>query len=421
MTTLVAVSWTMPPIVLPRSIQIARAMKALGRLGWQTEVISTPIAASGGANIDDAFARLYQDTYLQTYVEYREQVEASSYWRRLRRKFSPPEHIDEANWIERAAAAVVRRRDQRRCDVLVTFAQPWIDHMVGLEVRRRRRGIPWVAHFSDPWTDSPYYDQSIPEIASKMEVWRDQERRIISGADVVIFVTSQTADLVMRKYPEEWRQKVRIVPHGFDRDAVAGPASGATSQALRIVYTGNIYAGTRHPLNLFEALAEINQTQSLAGRVQLDFFGYCPPDVVERAKALGLEPIMAFHGTIGYIDSLRRLAEGDLLLLIDAPSDVSVFLPSKIVDYLMLGKPILALTPSNGASKDVLSPLGHIVVAPDDRPAMVEALTRALAAHAAGRPLATINNAGADEFDIRNTTRRLDKALREAIAIGARR
>ena len=31
--------------------------------------------------------------------------------------------------------------------------------------------------------------------------------------------------------------------------------------------------------------------------------------------------------------------------MIDAPADDSLFLPSKLVDYLPLGKPILGLTP----------------------------------------------------------------------------
>jgi hypothetical protein len=44
----------------------------------------------------------------------------------------------------------------------------------------------------------------------------------------------------------------------------------------------------------------------------------------------------------------------DAYLLIDAPSEKpSVFLPSKLVEYLYMRKPILALTPE-GTSRDII-------------------------------------------------------------------
>lgn len=413
MNSLLAVSWTMPPIVLPRSIQIARTLKALGHLGWQSEVISTTVASNVGANIDEEFARLYRDTYHQRHIEHRESIAASSAWRRIQRRIRPPDNVDEANWIERSTRYIVEQCRQQKCDVLVTFAQPWIDHMVGIEVRRRRH-VPWLAHFSDPWVDSPYYDPGVPEIAGKLELWRVQERRVIETADIVVFVTQQTADLVMRKYPLELHGKIRIVPHGFDRDTFTSPPAVDRSAELRITYIGNIYAGTRHPIHLFEALAEMNTKSSLAGRLRLNFYGYCPLEVAAKVSELGIGSIVAFHGTVGYLDSLRYAAEADVLLLIDAPSDLSVFLPSKIVDYLMLKKPILALTPPEGASTDVLLPLGHFVVAPTDKSAMIDTLTRIIARNMQGKPLATIEE-NVDAFEISETSRQFDQALRDAM------
>ncbi|MBR1236291.1 glycosyltransferase [Bradyrhizobium sp. AUGA SZCCT0182] len=419
MNSLLAVSWTMPPIVLPRSIQIARTLKALGPLGWQSEVISTTVASNVGANIDEEFAKLYLGAYRQHYIEHRESVAASSAWRRLQRRYRPPANLDEANWIERSTRYIIQQCKQRKCDILVTFAQPWIDHSIGLEVRRRRH-VPWLAHFSDPWVDSLYYDSSVAEIASKLEVWREQERKIIETADIVVFVTQQTADLVMRKYPPLLSRKVRVVPHGFDRDTLTSPAVVNSLAELRVMYTGNIYAGTRHPVYLFEAVAEMNARSPLAGRLRLDFYGHCPPEVAAKVTELGIGSIVTFHGTVGYLDSLRYAAEADLLLLIDAPSDLSVFLPSKIVDYLMLKKPILALTPSEGASRDVLSPLGHFVVAPTDKSAMIDTLTGIIARHGQGQPLATLKD-DVDAFDIKQTTRLFDKALRDAMAVSKQR
>ncbi len=66
-----------------------------------------------------------------------------------------------------------------------------------------------------------------------------------------------------------------------------------------------------------------------------------------------------------------------MLLVIDAPADDSLFLPSKLIDYLPLRRPILGLTPLRGASADLIRRLGYPVVAPDDEAAIagqIEAL-----------------------------------------------
>ena len=49
---------------------------------------------------------------------------------------------------------------------------------------------------------------------------------------------------------------------------------------------------------------------------------------------------------ISYKDSLNEMARSDLLLILDAPFNSSVFFPSKLVDYIGSGKPIFAITPS---------------------------------------------------------------------------
>ena len=94
-----------------------------------------------------------------------------------------------------------------------------------------------------------------------------------------------------------------------------------------------------------------------------------------------------------------------MLLVIDAPADDSLFLPSKLIDYLPLGKPILGLTPLRGASADLIRRLGYPVVAPDDE-AAIAAADRGAARSASrqgrlGRVAGT--RRGRAQYDIRRT------------------
>jgi hypothetical protein len=111
---------------------------------------------------------------------------------------------------------------------------------------------------------------------------------------------------------------------------------------------------------------------------------------------------------------LQEAAAADVLLVIDAPSrGPSLFLPSKLVDYLPFRKPILGLTPGEGASADVLRQLGCPVADPDDPPGIARAVAALLDQWQAGRlTVAGAFDAAARQYDIRQTTRVLDNILR---------
>ena len=67
------------------------------------------------------------------------------------------------------------------------------------------------------------------------------------------------------------------------------------------------------------------------------------------------------------------MAAADGLLVIDAPAKKSVFLPSKLIDYLGAGRPILGLT-SPGTSANLINQLGGWVASPDDVEAVAAAI-----------------------------------------------
>jgi glycosyltransferase involved in cell wall biosynthesis len=71
------------------------------------------------------------------------------------------------------------------------------------------------------------------------------------------------------------------------------------------------------------------------------------------------------------------MAESDLLLVIDGPDDLSVFLLSKLIEYIGAGIPIFGILPP-GASANLVERLGGIVADPRDGAAVAAGLLRAL-------------------------------------------
>src|SRR2546428_275357 len=101
---------------------------------------------------------------------------------------------------------------EHRYDALVSFGQPWSSHLVALTVRRSVT-LPWIAHFSDPWSDADYVKWFSPRVRA-YNAWL--ERRVVSTSDVVVFVNEHARRLYMRKYPLAWDQRAHVVPHAFE-------------------------------------------------------------------------------------------------------------------------------------------------------------------------------------------------------------
>src|SRR3546814_8955981 len=113
------------------------------------------------------------------------------------------------------------------------------------------------------------------------------------------------------------------------------------------------------PTDLLHAIARLNETHNAHDELVVDFIGNAPEECRQMCDRLGLFGQVHFLGGAKYSTCLAASAGADVLLLIDAPSGNNVFLPSKLVDYLMMGKPVLGLTPPVGATATVLRSEEH--------------------------------------------------------------
>jgi glycosyltransferase involved in cell wall biosynthesis len=376
---LLAVNWEMPPLSGPRAVQVSQRLNALVPLGWESSVVCFgPRSNRYGQDYELAARLRAPGVTLVPVPSLEERFVFRALWRLVPRlKIMPDE---KRVWVRAAVQAARRAASERRFDVLVSFAQPWSDHLIGLQLRRLLE-LPWVAHFSDPWVDSPYPPYSTAP-AWQRRLWLRMEADVVREADAVVFVNRQTADQVMLKYPAAWRSKVAIVPHGHDGAPVA-PA-GPRGAPLRIVYTGRFYEGYRTPEPLLRALGRLSRTRPLARELKVIFAGTIVPAYVDLAHALALDDVVEFVPRLPREASMALAAGGDVLLVIDAPGDNNLFLPSKLIEYLPLNKPILGLTPRRGATADVLGELSYPVAPPDDEQAIASAVESLLAQHTAG-------------------------------------
>jgi hypothetical protein len=397
----------MPPMYGPRATQVARTVNELASLGWQSTVVCLDPRRGGPHWRDGVDASFASGVHALRVPSPEEWLLVRAAWRVVPALRDRPD--SKWVWIGRAARAAERAIEMTKFDGLMTFGQPWSDHLVGLRVRRATK-LPWIAHFSDPWADSPYLGSSHAQRHSA----RRMEEDVVREASAVVFVTTQMADLVMKKYPEAWRDKVAVVPHGFE---TAGRATAERTRRetgpMRLVYTGRFYDGLRTPVSLLQALARIHAKDPLAGVLDVSFVGPHVTGFAGEAARLGLDSFVHFRGRVQPSEATATAGAADALLVIDAPTDgPSPFLPSKLVDYLPLRKPILGITPPAGAAAELLGRLGCPTAPPDDVDAIENAVTCLVRQWRDGNlSVPPQFDRVAAEFDIRHTTAQLNGVL----------
>ena len=273
-------------------------------------------------------------------------------------------------WALAAARELLAHQYVQRSDVLVTFGMPMSDHLAGLQLIRAL-GLPWIAHFSDPWADNPY--------RPKWAGWSDRrlEKSVVAAADRLIFTSPQIRQLVMAKYPADWLAKAHVLPHAFD-------GSRQTQQTrdgpFLLRHLGNFY-NQRSPAPLIGALRILSHRHSdLKRELQVDLVGTMGAATGAGFDLSGLpEGLLKVLPAVDYQVSLDMMAASDLLVVIDAAAKTNVFLPSKLVDYVGAGRPIFAISPP-GASADLVGALGGQSAAPNDPAAIADGLAGFIAA-----------------------------------------
>ena len=264
---LLAISYFLPPDLFPQAIQIGRLLAHLpADIGV---VCCEPRSSEHDSQLNPGLDGHF---VFRQNVAFRPQLSGTA--AALARRFVPflGRVPDECRpWVPLAedAALAKLKASGFQPDIMVTFGEPMSDHLVGLRLKERL-GVPWIAHFSDPWADNPFrrYEFLAQFINARLET------SVIATTDRLIFTSEETLDLVMRKYPSGWRAKAAVLPHSFDPGLY--PQPDKPTGPLTVRYLGNFY-GHRSPFPLFRALNLLHTREPKAlDNVQFELIGSLP-------------------------------------------------------------------------------------------------------------------------------------------------
>lgn len=247
---------------------------------------------------------------------------------------------------------------------LITRSQYHSAHLVGLELKRKNPDLPWIACFSDPWSESDH-QKHVP-IFSRYS--QNQEKCVMELADSLIFPTAGLLEH-MTKENESLVKKSHTIPHCYDpslyplSDRTTKIASHRTQLCWRLF--GSFY-GSRKPDTLINALALVKIPDNKKVRVEIYGAAHEKYSQLKQFNAEYDDREIAYMGQTPHRNALKLMQTSDLLLVIDGTEHArSFYLPSKIVDYLGSGANILSIC-RPGTVKDITISRGFSVANIDE-------------------------------------------------------
>ncbi len=279
--------------------------------------------------------------------------------------------------------------NQDKYDIVMTRSMPEVSHKIGLEIKKIKKDIIWLASFGDPIANNPFSIKNLQienpykarlsnflslkrflkslihqrrcRISYKLLIKNNNklQEKILNKCDYFICNNTYEKDYMLKDYSnkENLNKKAIIIPHSFD-ESMYTKGKKETSKKIIFNYIGHL-DDIRTPHLLLEAIKKLaDNDPNLKNKMELNFYG----NVSDKEKLYIIDndllEIVKFKKNVSYLKSLEIMKQTDWLVHIDANlADIiseNIFFAAKLVDYMGSKSKILAITMLNGISADIL-------------------------------------------------------------------
>lgn len=219
-------------------------------------------------------------------------------------------------------------RKEQGYDALISIAVPYPVHWgvacVWGSAKKNKPANLWIADCGDPFMGQENDTFTPPFYFEWVEKW------FMRKADYIT-VPVETA---IRAYYPEFHEKIKVIPQGFRFEDYRQETEEAKSEHPVFAYGGMFIPGRRDPTELIRFLASTNRV--------FEFHIYTTtPGIVyqsiprEDNRFIVHEPSLREH-------FLKQISRVDFVVNFENAGNKQI--PSKLIDYALLGKPILNIT-----------------------------------------------------------------------------
>ncbi|MHA2282053.1 MAG: hypothetical protein ACXAC5_14520 [Promethearchaeota archaeon] len=242
-------------------------------------------------------------------------------------------------WYFAGKKATKKLLREKNYDAVISVSLPFTSHLVGLWIKKHHVQVKWLVDSGDPFC----FLEATP--LNNNFLYRNLnykiERSVFKKSDWITVTTNSTAKLYKKIFPEAIN-KIHVVPPLLN-ERIKGDEteySVLDKNKINLSFIGNFYKSTREPdtlLSLFQFL--LRENPILQNKIMIHFFGNIEAFNIKFEKYRKLKRAIALHGSVSKNTVDKIIKETNIL--INLGNTTYYQLPSKIVEYVSSGKPII--------------------------------------------------------------------------------
>lgn len=369
------IAYLFPPINNSGTQRPAKFAKYLAGYGWEPTVITA--AVFDGHPVDDglmadipAGAQVVrvpmlnerigaQVTSLAGGSRIGHRLGDALSWR-MRMRYHTPDMY--ALWKPTVMRAAMQIFNHGGFDAIYATGFPWTSLLIGRDLAKAT-GRPLVADFRDLWAGENLFRSERPQHDQELAL----EALVVEDATVVVSASASIGRQLAAAHPAAARDKFVTIHNGFDAEDFMAECRRDPAQKFRVVFTG-VWKEGYNPAELYDSVDWIRRSHPrLLEGVEVIAAGFTPGEAHRR----GLSAHIDERGVVSHDEAVRLMRSADILYLSHVDPERQWVVPGKLYEYLASGSPVLALTPPDRETGQIIEAVGGGVALPGDDPGML--------------------------------------------------
>lgn len=245
---------------------------------------------------------------------------------------------------------------------IITVSLPFTCHLIGLRLKQKYPDLFWLADSGDPFSFSDLGGINNTSLYKNLNY--KFEDKIFQSSDKLTFTTQGTVDQYSKLFPASLSKLIVIPPlvktykHKLKMKNIFNKTK---NDKIILSYFGVLYKDIRNPEGLLFMLDSlINFQNKLKFKIELHFFGDHSSCLDTFQQYSSLSENIIFHGSVSKEIALMSMYQSDVLINIGNHTNYQ--LPSKIVEYVAVSKPIInIISIFDDSSKNYLNQLPFVL------------------------------------------------------------
>lgn len=249
-------------------------------------------------------------------------------------------------WVKPSIKFLEKYIQENKIETVITTGPPHSLHLIGLGLQKKLN-IKWIADFRDPWT-SIVYHKDLKLSAKSEKKHKELERKVLQSANQIVVTSPSTK----AEFEQITPQPIEVITNGYDIEKIE---KQPLDQKFSLAHIGS-FLSERNPRILWKALRElINENQDFKKDFELKLIGIVSQEVLNAIKEFRLEKYVNNLGYLSHLQSVKEQRKSQVLLLIESDSyQTKAILPGKLFEYMVSGRPILAIANDESDIKDII-------------------------------------------------------------------